>query len=184
MADCERRSLRTESLVVPHPDRALMTRAIEVARDGAAAGDYQLGALIAAPEGILAEAYTDLGSTQDPTAHAEILALRRAARSRGSRYLADCFLYTTLEPCPMCTSAAIWAKLSGIVFGATLEDILTRGGERRDGQFFSWRQIQIKARYVIEHGTPVPELHEGFLREECLSLLTTLSPILATKGRG
>jgi tRNA(Arg) A34 adenosine deaminase TadA len=158
-------------MVVSHPDRALMARAIEVAQESAAAGDYRLGALVAGPEGVLVEAYTDLEATQDPTAHAEVLAIRKAAVKRGSRYLADCYLYTTLEPCPMCTSAGIWAKMAGIVFGATLEDILERGGEWRDGEFFSWRQIKVKSSYVVQRGTPVLDLHEGFMRSECLTLL-------------
>src|SRR5262245_12505630 len=131
-------------MVAAHPDKALMSRAIELAQDGAAAGDYRLGALVVGPEGVLAEAYTDLEATQDPTAHAEMIAIRRAAAKRSSRYLTGCYLYTTLEPCPMCTSAAIWAKMAGIVFGATLEDALERGGEWRDGEFFSWRQIRVK----------------------------------------
>ena len=151
-----------------------MSRAIELAGEGGAAGDYRLGALVVGMDGVVAEAHTDLGATNDPTAHAEVLAIRRAAAELSTRYLAGCFLYTTLEPCPMCTSAAIWAKMSGIVFGATLEDALECGGEWRDGDFFSWRQINIKSRYVVERGTPLLELHEAFMRAECLSLLPDL----------
>ena len=158
-------------MVVSHPDAAFMSRAIELAHDGAVAGDYRLGALVVGTDGALAEAYTDLEATGDPTAHAEVVAIRRAAARVGSRYLAGCYLYTTLEPCPMCTAAAIWAKMAGIVFGAALEDALERGGEWRDGEFFSWRQIRVKARYVVERGTPLLELHEGFMRTECLALL-------------
>jgi len=154
-----------------HPDTALMSRAIELAGEGGAAGDYRLGALVVGADGIVAEAHTDLAATNDPTAHAEILAIRRASAKLNTRYLHGCFLYTTLEPCPMCTSAAIWAKASGIVFGATLDDALERGGEHRDGQFYSWRQINIKSRYVVERGTPLLELHEAFMRTECLTLL-------------
>jgi tRNA(adenine34) deaminase len=154
-----------------HPDRAFMTRAIELAGKGEAGGEYRLGALIVHRHEIIAEAYTALTETADPTAHAEVLAIRSAARAMGSRYLPDCFLYSTLEPCPMCTSAVIWAKMAGIVFGASLEDALSCQGEWRDGRFYSWRQIKIKSRYVISRGLPVVRLCEEFMRPECLSLL-------------
>jgi hypothetical protein len=81
-----------EFLVTSHPDKALMARAIEAAQAGAAAGDYRLGALVAGPEGVLAEAYTDLESTQDPTAHAEVRKpqVARPAPSGALRAYAKC----------------------------------------------------------------------------------------------
>lgn len=148
-----------------------MARAIALAQEGGAAGDYHLGAVVVGSEGIIAEAHTDLLGSHDPTAHAEIVAIRRAAEAMRSRYLADCYLYATLEPCPMCAAAAVWAKMAGIVFGATLEDALDRGGEWRGGQYYSWRQITIKARDICQQGTPTLAVHDAFMRAECLELL-------------
>jgi tRNA(adenine34) deaminase len=166
-------------MAAQHPDSAFMARAIEVAEEGGAAGDYRIGALIVGSGGIIAHAHTDLSDTKDPTAHAEILAIRRAAARRDSRYLQDCYLYTTLEPCSMCASAAIWAKMAGLVFGASLEDALERGGEWKNGKFYSWRQIRIKARSVAEQGTPRLDIHEEFMRSACLDLLPSPSNVLA-----
>jgi tRNA(adenine34) deaminase len=151
-----------------HPRTALMEKAVAVALAAELSGNYRIGALVANAEGdIISTAYTQLDTTVDPTAHGEIMALREACERAGSRYLPGHYLYSTLEPCPMCTSAAIWAKLGGIVFGASLEDALERG--RHTGR--SWRQIRLKAEQVIEAGDPVLELHPGYLRDRCLYLI-------------
>ncbi len=154
-----------------HPDERAMSKAIEIAGRAAPSGNYRIGAVVM--DGrmeIMASAFTELKSQPDPTAHAEILALRRACASANSRYLPHCFLYTTLEPCPMCTSAAIWAKVGGIVYGATVEDAADFA--RKSGPEFSWRQINIKASYVVARGTPTLRLHEKFMRDECLKLVS------------
>ncbi|WP_052422850.1 nucleoside deaminase [Nonomuraea candida] len=155
-----------------HPNARAMGEAITVAGQAAPSGNYRIGAIVV--DGgmkVLGSAFTELHSQPDPTAHAEILALRRACAGANCRYLPGCFLYSTLEPCPMCTSAAIWAKLEGIVYGATLEDAADFA--RRAGPGFSWRQIDIKSSYVITHGTPLLRLHEEFMRAECLKLVSS-----------
>ncbi|MFI6454085.1 nucleoside deaminase [Streptosporangium amethystogenes] len=152
-----------------HPHKKVMSKAIEVARQAAPSGNYKIGAVVVNGRmEVLASAFTELNSEPDPTAHAEILALRRACSMVNSRYLPGCYLYTTLEPCPMCTSAAIWAKVGGVVFGATMEDAASFA--RNAGPKFSWRQISIKSSYVVALGTPVIKLHEEFMRTECLKL--------------
>lgn len=152
-----------------HPCEKVMKKAIEIARQAPLSGNYKIGAVVVNERmEILASAFTELNSEPDPTAHAEILALRRACSVSNSRYLPGCYLYTTLEPCPMCTSAAIWAKAEGIVFGATMEDAASFAGS--SGPRFSWRQINIKSSYVVAAGTPPLKLHEGFMRDECLKL--------------
>ncbi|MFG1994443.1 nucleoside deaminase [Actinoplanes sp. NPDC048988] len=149
-----------------------MNQAIVLANSGSAAGDYKLGSVVVDPNGdVVGEAHTSLKTSIDPTAHAEILAIRRASEKMDSRLLEGCYLYSTLEPCPMCTSAAIWAKMGGLVFGATLEDALTRGGEWKNGIFYSWRQIKIKSAFVAERGDPKIEVFEGFMRDKCVELL-------------
>jgi tRNA(Arg) A34 adenosine deaminase TadA len=98
-----------------------------------------------------------------------MIAVREAAKKRGSRYLPGALLVTTLEPCPMCTSVAIWAKMAGIVFGATQQDAKAWSAEHPD-DIYTWRQIDIPARAVVAAGEPTLELHEGVLRDECRSL--------------
>lgn len=106
---------------------------------------------------------------KDPTQHAEIVAIRKAANVLGERFLEDCTLYTTHEPCPMCTSAAIWARMKGIVSGATLHDMINyrkKNGTRER----TWRTIDIPASEVLEKGDPKLFLIEEFMREECNKL--------------
>src|ERR1035437_1414584 len=106
-----------------HPKKEFMERAIEEAKKSASAGQYALGAIVVNADGeIIATEHTTLHENNDPTCHAEVNAIRSACSVLKSRYLPGCWLYTTLEPCPMCTSAAIWAKMEGIVYGASKED--------------------------------------------------------------
>jgi tRNA(adenine34) deaminase len=142
-----------------------MQRAIELAKGSAERGDYALGAVIVKDNKIIAIGTTNLKHENDPTVHAEIVAIRNACKELNSKYLEDCILYTTCEPCPMCTSAAIWAKMKGIVFGASIED-----AKNNQGKSFSWRSINISCKDVLAKGSPKLELVEGFLREECLKL--------------
>lgn len=143
-------------------EKQFMQKAINLAIESSGRGDYALGAVIVRGGEIIASGTTNLKHENDPTVHAEIVAIRNACRKLGSKYLEDCILYTTHEPCPMCASAAIWAKMRGIVFGASIKD-----AQGKQGDNFSWRQIHIPCRYVLSRGTPVLELVEGFLREEC-----------------
>lgn len=96
-----------------------MQRALELARRGAAAGEVPVGAVITAPDGeVLAEAHNRTESDADPTAHAEILAIRAAAAKLGTPRLAGCDLHVTLEPCPMCAAALGFARIRRLYFGA------------------------------------------------------------------
>lgn len=96
-----------------------MALALEAARRGSVAGEVPVGAVVVDASGvILAVAHNRVEADADPTAHAEILALREAGRRRGSPRLADCDLYVTLEPCPMCAQATAFARLRRLYFGA------------------------------------------------------------------
>lgn len=90
-----------------HPDSNVMQRAIQLAKESFASGDYAIAAIIILNSKILVEATTTITRDQDPTSHAEINAIRQAAKLLKSKKLSSCYLYTTYEPCPMCTSAAI-----------------------------------------------------------------------------
>jgi tRNA(adenine34) deaminase len=99
-------------------DLQLMRRALEEAEKAAEMGEVPVGAVVARGEEILAVAHNKRETTKDPTAHAELLALRRAAARRKSWRLAGCTLYTTLEPCPMCAGALHAARISRLVYAA------------------------------------------------------------------
>ena len=154
-----------------YPKVEYMQRAIDEAIFAAEQGNYAVGAVIIKNDVILAVAHTQIHELKDPTAHAEILAIRAATNKLNSRFLEGAFLYSTLEPCPMCTSAAIFSKLKGIIFGATTEDAKQVFLNSKEHSY-SWRQIDIRAEYVISKGNPELEVHSNFMREECLKLFS------------
>ena len=100
-------------------DTTFMTRALELARIAEAAGEVPVGAVIAREGKILAEGWNRPIATRDPTAHAEIVALREAGRVLETYRLSDTTLYVTLEPCPMCAGAMVHARVRRLVFAAT-----------------------------------------------------------------
>ena len=96
-----------------------MGLALDEADAAAAAGDVPVGAVVLGPDGaVLAVARNERELAGDPTAHAEVLALRAAAASLGSWRLGGCTLVVTLEPCPMCAGALVAARIARVVFGA------------------------------------------------------------------
>jgi tRNA(adenine34) deaminase len=103
---------------VDAPDERVMRLALEEARSAAAGGDVPVGAVIVRGDEILARAGNARERERDPTAHAEILALRQASRAIGSWHLEGCALVVTLEPCAMCAGAVVLARLDRLVFGA------------------------------------------------------------------
>lgn len=98
-------------------DRLLMEMALEVARRGAAAGEVPVGALLARGTEILGAAHNAPLGLMDPTAHAEVLALRAGARHKGNYRLPGTTLYVTVEPCVMCVGALMQARVERVVFG-------------------------------------------------------------------
>ncbi len=97
-----------------------MERALAQARAAAERGEVPIGAVIVAPDGtVLAEAGNRTEADRDPTAHAELLAIRSAAAKLGAPRLVDCDLYVTLEPCPMCAQAISFARLRRLYYGAS-----------------------------------------------------------------
>lgn len=99
-------------------DADFMGEALAEARLALAAGELPVGCVIVREGEILSRAHNEREATSDPTAHAEILAIRRAARALKSWRLDGCTLYVTLEPCPMCAGAISQARLSRLVYGA------------------------------------------------------------------
>ncbi len=97
-----------------------MERALAQARAAAVRGEVPVGAVIIGPDGaVLAEAGNQTEAARDPTAHAEMLAIRMAAAKLGTSRLVDCDLHVTLEPCPMCAQAVSFARLRRVYWGAS-----------------------------------------------------------------
>jgi tRNA(Arg) A34 adenosine deaminase TadA len=100
-----------------NPDDLFLARAIELARQGSRIGDGgPFGAVIVHDGQIVAEDWNRVVTATDPTAHAEINAIRHACTALGRFHLSGCTLYASSEPCPMCLSAAYWARIDRIVF--------------------------------------------------------------------
>jgi len=105
-----------------------MARAIQLSIDGVQSGQGgPFGAVIVRTGKIVAEGVNRVTSSNDPTAHAEVLAVRRACEKLGVFELKDCELYTSCEPCPMCLGAIYWARLSRLYFANTKEDAAAIG---------------------------------------------------------
>jgi len=104
----------------PHQlDEAYMREAIAEAHKAAAIGEVPIGAVVVDPDGAIAGRGHNLRETaQDPTAHAELIAVREAAAKLGSWRLTGCSLYVTIEPCPMCAGAIVLARIDRVVYGA------------------------------------------------------------------
>jgi tRNA(adenine34) deaminase len=105
-------------LVSPDGYTALMAAALHQARQGLAAGEVPIGAVAALGGRIIGRGYNQPISSADPTAHAEILALREAGRSIGNYRLNEVTVYVTLEPCLMCVGALVHARVREVVYGA------------------------------------------------------------------
>lgn len=99
-------------------DEYFMKKAFEQAQNAFDEGEVPVGAVIVSNNIIIAKAYNQVEKLNDPTAHAEIIAITSATNYLGSKYLENCTLYVTLEPCLMCASALNWAKIDRIVYAA------------------------------------------------------------------
>lgn len=100
-----------------------MTRAIELSRTGMTTGEGgPFGAVIVQNDTIIAEGNNQVLLTNDPTAHAEVVAIRRACAKLGRFDLSDCELYTSCEPCPMCLGAIYWARPKAVYYANTKQD--------------------------------------------------------------
>jgi len=104
--------------VTLHADDGFMQEALALARDAAAAGEVPVGALVVHEGIVIARGANRTLRDQDPTAHAEVVALRAASTALGRWRLAGCALYVSLEPCAMCAGAIVLARVDRVVFGA------------------------------------------------------------------
>src|SRR5580704_15163523 len=105
------------------PKKIFMEAAIEQALIAKQDGDYAIGAVLVIGDEIVSAWGSRVKRDESPIAHAEILAILDASQKLKSRHLINAILYSTQEPCPKCASAAVFARLKGIVFGASIEDM-------------------------------------------------------------
>ena len=136
-----------------YDDGYFMRQALAQARIAAAMGEIPVGAVIVSNGRIIARGHNETERLNDVTAHAEIIALTAAANHLGDKYLHDCTLYVTLEPCVMCAGALHWAQTSRIVYGASDD----KRGFMRFGR-------------ELLH--PKTKLEFGILHDECAELMT------------
>lgn len=116
-------------------DRGYMQRAIEISRRALEDdGRTPFGALVVVAGQVVGEGTSQVIALRDPTAHAEVMALRDAGATLGRHLLEDGVMYSSSEPCPMCLIACYWARIQRVVFGATSYDVATYGFE--DLQFY------------------------------------------------
>ena len=99
-------------------DEKYMREALREAHEAAAAGEIPIGAVVVWKGRIIGRGHNQTERLHDTTAHAEMLAITAATESMGGKYLSDCTLYVTVEPCPMCAGAMAWAQLGRVVYGA------------------------------------------------------------------
>lgn len=141
----------------PFPLPPPMRRALDLARESAAAGEVPIGAVITRDGAIIAEGQNRNRRDNDPTAHAEMVAIRAAATSIGDFRLTGCDLWVTLEPCPMCAGAISHARIARLYYGASDE----KGGAVEQGaQVFSQPQCLHR-----------PEVYAGLGEAESAALL-------------
>lgn len=138
-------------------DTTYMQQALEFAKRGADLGEVPVGALVVKDGEVIARAHNERELLPDATAHAEVLAIRRACAALGSNRLSGCTLYVTLEPCPMCAGALAAARVDRVVFGAY---------DARGGACGSMLRIQKYPLYFM------PAFEGGVMAEECAAALT------------
>lgn len=133
-------------------DERYMRMALQEARVAFEAGEIPVGAVVVCKDRVVARAHNLTECLGDVTAHAEMQAITSAAASLGGKYLTDCTLYVTLEPCVMCAGAIGWSQLLRVVFGA--------GDDKRGYRHFAPEALHPKTR-----------VESGILADECAALM-------------
>lgn len=130
-----------------------MNEALREARAAAGAGEVPVGAVVVCKGRVIAHSHNLTETLNDVTAHAEMQAITMAAEYLGGKYLNDCTLYVTVEPCPMCAAALGWAQLGRLVYGAS--------DPKRGYSLFSPSLLH-----------PKTEVISGIMEEECSTIMT------------
>lgn len=134
-------------------DEKFMKEALREAREAESEDEIPIGAVIVFKGRVIAKGYNMTERLHDSTAHAEMIALTAATEAMGGKYLNDCTLYVTVEPCPMCAAASAWAQIGRIVYGAS--------DPKRGYSRFSPSLLH-----------PKTEVLSGIMAEECGSIVS------------
>jgi tRNA(adenine34) deaminase len=134
-------------------DTYFMKQALMEAQKAFDIGEVPVGAVIVSNKHIIARAHNQTEMLTDVTAHAEMIAITAAADYLGGKYLKDCTLYVTLEPCNMCAGALFWSQISRVVYGA--------GDDKRGFMHYGKEMLH-----------PATKVEFGVMHEECAELLT------------
>ena len=135
-----------------YTDHYFMKEALKEAKKAMLAGEVPVGAVVVSNNKIIARAHNQTQLLNDVTAHAEILAITTASTALGSKYLDDCTIYVTLEPCNMCAGALYWSQIGKVVYGASDD----QRGFMRNGK---------------EMLHPKTKLEMGVLHQECADII-------------
>lgn len=135
-------------------DEKYMREALQEARMAGADDEVPIGAVIVCRGRVIAKGHNMTEGLHDPTAHAEMIAITAASEAMGGKYLSDCTLYVTVEPCPMCAAALCWAQVGRIVYGAS--------DPKRGYSLFSPSLLH-----------PKTEVSSGVCADECSELVTS-----------
>ena len=133
-------------------DERFMNEALREAREAADAGEIPIGAVVVWKGRIIGRGHNQTERLKDTTAHAEMIAITAATQGMGGKYLTDCTLYVTVEPCPMCAGALAWSQIGRIVYGAP--------DQRRGYSLFSPSLLH-----------PRTQVTGGVLMEPCAALM-------------
>lgn len=150
-------------------DQAWMKLAIEEAKKAEQIGEVPIGAILVKDGEIVGRGYNLRETNHDPTAHAEMVAIREACERLGAWRLLDCTLYVTLEPCPMCAGAIVQSRVKRVVYGT---------GDPKAGCAGTLMNLLQEPRF--NHET---ELTTGILQAECAALLTNFFRSLRNKRK-
>jgi guanine deaminase len=145
-----------------------MNKWMQVAYDEATKGMLAnaggpFGAVIVKDGKIVASAHNEVLSSNDPTSHAEINAIRKASKILHTFNLQECILYTTCQPCPMCLGAIFWARIPKVYYGATKEDATRSGFD--DSIFYEMMDSQTSLLHQIDHKESIKLLKEEYLTD-------------------
>ena len=142
-----------EKNIVEMDDERYMRDALRQAQEALLQGEIPIGAVVVCRGRVIAKGHNQTETLHDPTAHAEMIALTAATSALGGKYLKDCTLYVTVEPCPMCAAALNWAQVPRIVWGAP--------DPRRGYTLYSPSLLH-----------PRTEVASGLLADECSAILS------------
>ena len=149
------------------PVKKFMLEAIKQAKKSAKKGEYAIGAVVVRKGKIIAKSQQRRLRDKSPTSHAEALAIGMACKKLNSLFIPDCILYTTHEPCAVCTGAAGWARMKGIVYGVNIKDM--HNNAKKGGK--GGRAFYISCEELLKKEKPKTMfLVKEFMREECLKL--------------